>query len=83
MSSVGGRPFVMVMREDFFMELFFFDDGCLGKAPGSKMEVVVVEVVAWLVWVNFGVLLEVFMLVQLMVLGWVLEMVVSVTREVL
>lgn len=49
MSSVGGRPFVMVMREDFFMELFFFDDGCLGKVPGSKMEVVVVEVVAWLV----------------------------------
>ena len=23
MSSVGGRPFGMVMRKDFFMELFF------------------------------------------------------------
>ena len=27
MSNVGGRPFVMVMREDFFMELFFYDGG--------------------------------------------------------
>ena len=49
MSSVGGRPFGMVMWEDFLMELFFFDDGCLGKVTGSKMKVVVVEVVAWLV----------------------------------
>ena len=49
MSSVGGRPFGMVMREYFLMELFFFDDGCLGKVTGSKMKVVVVEVVAWLV----------------------------------
>ena len=63
MSSVGERPFGMVMREDFLMELFFFDDGCLGKVTGSKMKVVVVEVVAWLVWVNFEVLLEVVMLV--------------------
>ena len=49
MSSVGGSPFGMAMREDFFMELFFCDTSCLGKVGGSKMEVVVVEVVVWVV----------------------------------
>ena len=40
------------------MEFFFFDGGCLGKVTGSK-----VEVVLWVVSVNFGVLLEVVILV--------------------
>lgn len=48
-SNVGGHPFVMVMREHFSVELFFFDDGCVGKVTDPKMEVVVVEVVAWVV----------------------------------
>ena len=39
MSNVGGRPFGLVMREDFLMEFFFFDGSCLGKVTGSKMEV--------------------------------------------
>ena len=39
----------MVMQEDFFMELFFFDGGCLGKVNGSKMELVVVKMVVWVV----------------------------------
>ena len=63
MSNVGGHTFGMVMQEDFFMELFFFDDGCLGKMNGSKMEVVVLEVVVWVVGANLGVLLEVVILV--------------------
>ena len=45
------------------MEFFFFDGGCLGKVTGSKVEVVEVEVVLWVVSVNFGVLLEVVILV--------------------
>ena len=44
MSKIGGRPFGMVMRVDFLMEFFFFDDSCLGKVAGSKMEVVVIEI---------------------------------------
>ena len=59
---VGGHPFGMVMQEDFFMEVFFFDGGCLWKVTGSKMELVVVKVVVWVVWANFGVLLEVVIL---------------------
>ena len=70
---VGGHPVVMVMQEDFFMDLFFFGGGCLGKVTGSKLELVVVKVVVWVVWANFGLLLEVVI--------W--EMVVRVTREVL
>ena len=43
-SKVGGRPFVMVMMwADFLMEFFFFDGSCLGKVTGSKMEVMVVD----------------------------------------
>ena len=49
MSSVGGRPFDMVMRKDFFMELFLFGGGCLGNVIGSKMDVVVIQVVVWVV----------------------------------
>ena len=45
------------------MELFFFDGGCLGKATGSKMEMVVVEVVVWVVSANLKVLLVVVILV--------------------
>ena len=49
MPNVGGRRFGMVKWEDLFMELFFFDGGCLKNATGSKMEVVVVEEVEWVV----------------------------------
>ena len=49
MSKIGGRPFGMVMRADFLMEFFFFDGGCLGKVTGSKMEVLVVEMVVGMV----------------------------------
>ena len=49
MSIVGGRPFGLVMREDFLMEFFFFDGSCLGKVTGSKMEVAVVEMVVGVV----------------------------------
>ena len=49
MSNVGGHPFGTVMREDFFMELFLFYGGCSGKVTGSKMEVVVVEIVVCVV----------------------------------
>ena len=31
MSSVCGRSFGLVMREDLFMELFFHDGTCVGK----------------------------------------------------
>ena len=40
MFNVGGHPFGMMMREDFFMELFFFHGGYLRKVACSKMEVV-------------------------------------------
>ena len=29
MSNIGGHTFSMVMQEDFFMEFFLFDGGCL------------------------------------------------------
>ena len=48
MYRVDGRPFGVVMREDFLMELFSFVVIVLGKVTGSKKEeVVVVEVVVW------------------------------------
>ena len=47
--SVGGRPFGLVMREDFLMEFFFFDGSFVKKVTGSKMEVVVVEMVVGVV----------------------------------
>lgn len=34
---------------NFFMELFFFHDGCLGRVIDLKMEVGVVQVVVWVV----------------------------------
>ena len=40
---------MLVMREDFFMEFFFLDDGCLWKVACSKKEVVVVEMILWVV----------------------------------
>ena len=49
MSKVDGRPFGMVMRADFLMEFFFSDGSCLEKVTGSKMEVVVVQMVVWVV----------------------------------
>ena len=64
------------------MEFFFFNGGCLGKMTGSKKEVVVVEMIVWMVGrvvlANLGVLIEVVILVQLMVRGWTWEMVVGV-----
>ena len=48
MYRVGGRPFGVVMREDFLMELFSLVVLVLGKVTGSKKdEVVVVEVIVW------------------------------------
>ena len=38
--NVGGHPCGLMMREDFFMELFFFHGGYLRKVACSKMEVV-------------------------------------------
>ena len=64
MSLIDGRSFGMVMREDFFMDLFFLDGTCLWEVSGSKKEeAVVVEVVAWVMRANLRVLLEVVILV--------------------
>ena len=81
MSNIGGHTFSMVMQEDFFMEFFLFDGGCLWNVADPKMEVVVMDLVVWVVWANLGVLLEVVILVQLMVWGLVWEMVVRVLRK--
>ena len=82
MSNAGGCPFGIVMQADSLMEFFFFNGGCLGKMTGSKKEMVVVEMVVWMVGrvvlANLGVLIEVVILVQLMVRGWTWEMVVGV-----
>ena len=60
----------MVMEADSLIEFFFFDGGCLEKVTGSKKEVVVVEMVVGIVervvLANLKVLLEVFVLVQVM-----------------
>ena len=57
MPNVGGRHFGMVVRLDFLMEFFFPDGGCFGKVTGSRMEVVVVDMVVGMVerviWGNF------------------------------
>ena len=45
MSNDGGRPFGMVRRTDFLIDLFFFDGDHLGKVTGAKMEAAVVEMV--------------------------------------
>ena len=37
MSSVVGSPLGTVKQENFFMELLFFDGGCLWKVAASKM----------------------------------------------
>ena len=48
MYRVDGRPFGVVMQEDFLMELFSLVVIVLGKVTGSKKEeVVVVVVVGW------------------------------------
>ena len=48
-SSVGGHPFGIVMREDFMIESFILDGRRLGIVTGAKMEVQVVEMVSgWL-----------------------------------
>ena len=87
MSNAGGRPFGIVMRADSLTEFFFFDGGCLGKVAGSKKEVVmvemVVEMVGRVVLANLGVLMEVFILVQLMVRECMWEIVVRATEGVL
>ena len=48
-SNAGVRPFGMLMQADFPMEFFFFDGACLEKVTGSKMELVVVEMVVGVV----------------------------------
>ena len=48
MYRVDGRPFGVVMREDFLMELFSLVVLVLGKVTGSKKDkVMVVEVIVW------------------------------------
>ena len=49
LSNVGECPFGMVMQKYFFMELFFFDGCCLRNVTGSKMGVLMVEMVVWMV----------------------------------
>ena len=49
LSNVGECPFGMVMQKYFFIELFFFDGRCLRKVTGSKIGVLTVEMVVWLV----------------------------------
>ena len=69
------------------MEFFLFDGSCLGEVNGSTKEVVMVEMVMGMVestiLADFGVLLEVVILVQVTVWGWTWEMVVGVTEGVL
>ena len=69
------------------MEFFLFHGSCLGEMTGSTKEVVMVEMVMGMVestiLADFGVLLKVVVLVQLMVWGWTWEMVVGVTEGVL
>ena len=69
------------------MEFFLFDGSCLGEVTGSTKEVVMVEMVMGMIestiLADFGVLLEVVILVQVMVWGWTWEMVVGVTEGVL
>ena len=69
------------------MEFFLFDGSCLREVTGSTKEVVMVEMVMGMVestiLADFGVLLEVVILVQVMVWGWTWEMVVGVTEGVL
>ena len=59
MSSIGGRSFGMLMREDFLKELFFLAGACLWKVVGLKKEVVMVEVVVWMAEAKLAVLLQV------------------------
>ena len=48
MYRVDGRPFGVVMWEDFLMELFSLVVLVLGKVTGSKKDkVMVVEVMVW------------------------------------
>ena len=49
MSNVGRRPFGIVIWANSLMKFFFFGGGCLCKVTGSKKEVVVVEMVEWVV----------------------------------
>ena len=69
------------------MEFFLFHGSCLGELTGSTKEAVMVEMVMGMVestiLADFGVLLKVVILVQLMVWGWTWEMVVGVTEGVL
>ena len=67
MSNVGGHPSAMVMRANSLMEVFFFDDGCLGRVTCPRQEVVVVETVVGMVRREIWGLMEVVILVLLMV----------------
>ena len=60
---------------------------CSGKLTGRRKKVVVVEMVVWTVQrevlANFGILMEMVILVLLMVRDWKWEMVVGVVEGVL
>ena len=88
MSNDGGRTFGMVMWVSSLKEVFCFGGSCcLGQMTGPREEVVVVEMVAWMVWrevlTNLVVLMEVAILVLPPVRGWTWEMVVGMTEGVL
>ena len=46
-SSIGGRFFGIVIREDLFMELFLLDGTSLGKVTGSKKEEKFLMLLVW------------------------------------
>ena len=78
----------MVMWVSSLKEVFCFGgSSCLGQMTGPREEVVVVEMVAWMVWrevlTNLVVLMEVVILVLPPVRGWTWEMVVGMTEGVL
>ena len=87
MSNAGGHCYGIMMQADYLMEFLLFDGGCLGKMTGLKNEVVVVElvvgVVRSMVLANLGVLMDVVILVQLMIRGWMWEVAVGVKEGAL
>ena len=66
MSSVGERPFGMVLQVNSLIEVFFSGGGCLRRVTGPRKEVVVVKIVVGMIrreiLTNLGVLVEVVIL---------------------
>ena len=88
MSNDGGRTFGMGMWVSSLKEVFCSGGSCyLGQMTGLREDVVVVEMVAGMVWMevsnNLVVLMEVVILVLLLVRGWTWEMVVGMMQGVL